>query len=299
MNPYVPVDGTQGLGEPGLGFAGRAVDLDMDGKVDFLYPRLNDGARAKMGATLLQSTGATFTPFENPDHEIDWSIGTFFNADYVGDFDGDGLPDIVRPISASFPGSEGIGVWGFRRHDLQTGFAAYQPLTWILTDPVLGFSVTEYISANAGWNAYAVDTDGDGKVELLFRDARPRSDPEQFTTSRMLALTKFASGGSDSPVRTMSLKGSGRFSDEVRYQMVDVNGDGLADAVEIPNIGGTQIRIAINNGRISCRRHHFLFLRRRRWANPRTQWATTIVAQASIPVFASWTTTLTVALTCS
>ena len=248
--PYVPVPGADGLGEPSLDFAGRAADLDMDGKVDFMYPRLNDGARARMGAALLQSTGSTFTPFESPDHEarsfdrlplkcgLCWRLRRGWAARYRS-------PDLV--VVPRIAGHRGLGISAPPPvSDLRSVSTAHVdsdgPCVGLLGDPV---HICECRMERV-CGRYSTEM---GKLEVLFRDARPGSDPEHFTTNRMLALTKFASGGSESPVRMTSLKGSGRFPFEVRYQMVDVNGDGLADAVEVPNIGGTQIRVAINNGR--------------------------------------------------
>ncbi len=227
--------------EPGLDFSGRAADLNMDGLADFLYPRVINPAGTS-GTRLLRSTGTGFIPFETTETELSKIVGSRFNADYVGDFTGDGLPDIMRAIVQTDTAGD-VGVWGLRPNSQFGGLGPYQTLQ------KLSPGANQPIGANAEWNAYALDTDGDGKLEFVFRDARA-NDPDQSTTARMLALTPLPTDGTGaSSLRVTSLIGSGKHPGEVRYQMADVNGDGLADAIEIPNNGGNTIRIAINNGR--------------------------------------------------
>jgi hypothetical protein len=93
------------------------------------------------------------------------------------------------------------------------------------------------------WNAYMADINGDGAAEFLFWDTTAG-----YTSQRMLAFV-----GTDGGVKTSLLR-SGRAPGSVRYQFVDVNGDGLPDAIEIPingvaKDGSKDFRVVINSGR--------------------------------------------------
>lgn len=64
----------------------------------------------------------------------------------------------------------------------------------------------------------------------------------------MMALRDPKSGGSASVPYALSLLSSEQDVGASHYMMADVNGDGLLDAIEVPNAGGN-VRIAINTGR--------------------------------------------------
>jgi YD repeat-containing protein len=142
---------------------------------------------------------------------------------YVGDFNGDGLVDLIRPM-----GSGAASVWSYLPNT-RDGFA------------------TQSVSMNASysptdtWNAYVNDYNGDGKAEFIFWNSALTNGNKASTF--MHILTDSTSGAV-----TTSLKASAKSAGSVRYQFADLNGDGLPDAIEIPNAGG-DVRIAINTGR--------------------------------------------------
>jgi RHS repeat-associated protein len=167
----------------------------------------------------------------------------------VGDFDGDGFPDIIRPYG--FASDHANAIWAYMLNS-PTGFgtSATNPFVPL---PGLG-SYASCSSANPatcyhydlsqGWSSLLADINGDGKVELLVSAATSSSA----TRMRYLALS-FSGAGSG----TTTLLKSGWTKDDVRYQFADINGDGLPDAIEIPIKGSTDpysgnIRVWKNSG---------------------------------------------------
>jgi YD repeat-containing protein len=157
----------------------------------------------------------------------------------VGDINGDGLPDIVRPFWG-----EASPMWSYRLNS-KTGFAhdyTYLPsMNDCFPDGHCEIGYSGYTRDDLA-NSYAVDINGDGKQEILLWDSTFKHHGN--TATRMRALM-----GLDSGNVPTALLASGKKAGSLRYQFADVNGDGLQDAVEIPIDGGSSIRVWINNGR--------------------------------------------------
>jgi RHS repeat-associated protein len=167
----------------------------------------------------------------------------------VGDFDGDGLPDLIKPIQ--FVNYNGTPFWWFLRNS-SSGFGSDGTyLSWeTIMEEVNGnesspseFDITE------PWNTYIADINGDGKIEVIFWDPAMAKKGKQ--SNRMRAFLSPTSGA----VQT-SLLSSEKKPGSLRYQFADVNGDGLPDAIEIPINGsddtpttGVGFRVWKNNGR--------------------------------------------------
>ena len=213
---------------------GRAADIDADGLADFLLPVSGSGTFHKA----FQSLGNGFVPFADP--VVDAVGGLSFAPTYIGDFTGDGLPDLMRSYMYD---PEGRFAWAIRKNDPITSLGPFQ--IYNFNPP--GETDSHYVDSTEGWNAYAVDIDGDGKLELLYRQATGALSSPTVVGNRMIALANPGVPISPAP-RVLSLLGSERKAASLHYQMLDVNGDGLPDAVGIPNAGG-DFTVAINNGR--------------------------------------------------
>jgi YD repeat-containing protein len=224
-------DGAQAPGYVAQGV--RAVDIDMDGRVDILMPVT---AGAPTHFEILRSTGSNFTPLEVlNDYEVQGlGIDIIRHNLFVGDFTGNGLPDLMRPYTLD---SDHNPVWAYRTNN--PGFGGYQLRSWMAND------VGTYLPAVGSGSSYTVDVDGDGKAELITSNAQFTAGLPVPLGSRMFVIK----GLDQSPPVSVSLRQSNLMDPtSVHYQMIDFNGDGLSDAVEIPN-GGGDIRVYINNGR--------------------------------------------------
>jgi RHS repeat-associated protein len=158
---------------------------------------------------------------------------------YVGDFDGDGLPDLVRAnrLDSSgnfflFASNASAGTFGAN--------PAFGPFSVVTTDLPSGVSTKLHVNDDS--NVYVADIDGDGKMDLLHR-----SDSISGASARMF-ITKWPSAGGNPQTTNLSLMGSDKKVLSYRYQFADINGDGLVDAIQIPNSGG-DVKIAFNTGR--------------------------------------------------
>ena len=134
----IPSPTTQGPAfDPYLDLSGRVADLNADGLVDFLYPRLTSQIGengSTSGSYLLKSTGNGFTSLDPGDIETTMMAGDRFDSDYVGDFNGDGLPDIMRTIVDTTDPAviAAVGLtpsWGLRLNSAPPGgLGTYQPV---------------------------------------------------------------------------------------------------------------------------------------------------------------------------
>jgi RHS repeat-associated protein len=145
---------------------------------------------------------------------------------YVGDFDGDGISDFVGPFGG-FGGRPSR--WGWAKGGTTESYLSYVGFY----DSVLPWDRV---------NAYIGDFEGSGKAQFLFWDRAliaANGQPSTFMRKK---------SGPTSDVVNSTLKGGDKTPGAVRYQFADLNGDGLPDAIEIPNNGG-DVRLAINTGR--------------------------------------------------
>jgi len=250
--------GTYGAGETFLDHGLKSVDIDVDGRSDLLLPlpaEVPFGTRRyRLMQSLSASTPAVFSPFEtNPDNENDGNpfgfgvLGQSPPVIYAGDMTGSGLPNLIRPhLTGTTP-----VVWAFREAAAGAAPGPYQDLTYP-TSSGGSQNIPTFTQASAitgDWNVYLADTDGDGKQNLLYRPFGPTS-PGGLPSPEGMRMYALDGVHPSAPPFVTSLKGSSNqlLHGNVRYLMADVNGDGLADAVEIPVDGGG-LRVAINSGR--------------------------------------------------
>ncbi len=161
------------------------------------------------------------------------------------------LPTTITVTAENLTETVFQGYWGVRVNS-PSGLGSYQALTQpgsflnLLFPNLPAGNVP--IPTGQAWNAYVADVDGDGKQELLFRNGSlPVSaagviGPPVPAGVRMRKFDSLAGGA-----KLTSLLGSDKLPGSIRYEMADVNGDGLLDAIEIP-INGGGIRVAINDG---------------------------------------------------
>jgi hypothetical protein len=205
---------------PGAGIATRIFlrDFDADGDLDALCFPVDTG-----GATLLLNAGGVFSlaptqppaPFDAP-----------VQFPTVGDFDGDGLPDIAAAQSSSttahsvFVAMNGTGGPGGFAFATTTPVAAYP------TTPPYSSLITQLTGIAA------VDVDGDGSDELLVNNA-PFG----------LEVRPVAAGGS---VGAPSRSYPNVFLDPIEDSLRDLDGDGDVDAAVAAGPFGRQL--AMNDG---------------------------------------------------
>jgi RHS repeat-associated protein len=234
FGPLTTIDGPgDNCGENAIVWTstGRALDLDSNGTAELVVPRFS-------GSCADWSTGfatiGSISPGHDPVSSI-WRHNETAPWPYVGDFDGDGLPDVIR----ASPSPDLLGAFRLQyRLNAPSGVIGDFNTVLVPSGP---------LRVQTQWNGFVADIDGDGKAEFLYnQDISDLGHPG----TRMLAVGDLAAPAAspNASSRMLSLLASRKFPDSVYYQMADVNGDGLPDAIEITN-DGVRVRVAINNGR--------------------------------------------------
>jgi RHS repeat-associated protein len=198
---------------------GRLVDLDADGRADFMVrerPRPGGG----VGPPELfrnQVYWATNSGFEQYADPLE-PYSRVYRESYVLDLDGDGLPDLVKPAAdTSAPAMR----WGARRNlgrkfdqwkGSEVGYRAPGPLTFW---PV---------------EALAFDIDGRGAQDLIVEFSPHGATALRWDGATLRRL--------DVPTLLTSC----------RPLFADVNGDGLIDQLDLDTTRGV-VAVAINTGR--------------------------------------------------
>ena len=219
----------------------RTVDLNGDGKVEIISVINADPRMGTNGSyEVFEFDGSQFQPAGISASETfqGWWKATEplqFPLMHVADLNGDGRPELVRStmlVDPYNPPNPQPYRWGYRSNTT-TG-----PLQ-------LGGYAALGVTSGIDHAAYTVDWDNDGSVNLLVRDAVPLGAGD-FFSSQLFALSVDAQGQvvktptalsglpfelSDQ-LTSMSALGRPSYT-YFRTWFVDINGDGLPDAVDV------------------------------------------------------------------
>ncbi|HKQ68534.1 MAG TPA: SpvB/TcaC N-terminal domain-containing protein, partial [Polyangiaceae bacterium] len=163
---------------------------------------------------------------------------------YFADLDGDGLPEAVEPVD-HLPNQSGSR-WTARKNE---GGKLGRRLA-VADDGAILCPDRNAFSVMNTQNIYVADIDGSGRQAFLFQQANRNFECGPFgmfvplippvPNTRYIALTMTGSGAEYSRnVTGTTLKLGSKEPGQIHYLMIDVNGDGLTDALEVRNADGT------------------------------------------------------------
>lgn len=160
---------------------------------------------------------------------------------YVADLDGDGLPEIIRPLAPR--GTDKFATWGFRKN-LGTSFADYTPL--VVDVAVDNVTPKGPQIAVFGEAAFTHDLDGDGRAEFLYSPFDPTTGklPQGADSDLGYVAFSFDHGvGRAAPTNhPLSFNTGGR----IKWPG-DFNGDGLIDFAS-SSVEGNGLSLSLNTG---------------------------------------------------
>jgi RHS repeat-associated protein len=228
----------------------RYVDTDLDNRVDILNLRYTNGFVDPNGAVWFEGDyqNCRNTPQASPMFACTFSEGTptitFFSNSYVGDFDGNGHPDLIRQFGD--PTHSNVGIM-----NAAMSVSAGAPYSFnAVTGPggtLLGSPLLQ---------SFVLDVDGDTRAEMLTNEIIPdASHPGSFVTTVWLNAFNLDSTGAGLP-RPMNLLESHSLQAVsgdpcAHYIFADANGDGLPDAVVTSCTHEPEIYVNSGNGFLS------------------------------------------------
>jgi RHS repeat-associated protein len=212
---------------------GLTADIDMNGRGDFIVygdPIVDTQHPRDDGFRYYDFQNGSFV--EHPNY-FPWAAHDSFPS-LLGDVDGDGLSDQMHQF-----------------FDLPAGV----PLTWAFVFNIGDFKFTDnqVTTANAATLVslnYLVDVYGGGRVQGLTRDTKLVGNQFVATGTRykIISATDRAGGIATETSSLLHPSVSSEFDINWVHVFLDVNGDGLPDAVQIPKAGGNPTTF-INTGR--------------------------------------------------
>jgi RHS repeat-associated protein len=206
----------------------RYADTDFDNRVDILHiASTRTFADPQTGLLLFEgdyqncrNTGQATPAFACTFSENQPTLN-FFSKSYIGDFDGNGRPDLIRETADPARMNVG-GMVAAMSISAGAPYAFTSVGSGLLTSPFLP--------------SYVLDTDGDSRDEMITSEVVPDgAHPGQFVATGWLNAFNLDSSGAGQP-RPMNLPSvdtlqaaSGDMCPG--YLFADVNGDGLDDAI--------------------------------------------------------------------
>lgn len=260
----------------------RAMDIDGDGQVEILFPAqgLLQGPPEVAGSVTIapQWQNWRFSPglgifqpvaIDEPAETTGTPLLTgctycsIWPAQlYIADLLGDGLPEFIRPYLLPLPGSpEAVRArepgWAYRANrpsGLAPAYAFFEGTPPISTPPPTGWT----FYARQFGAAYAADIDGSGKTPLLVRNRVAAACGSVLCATDGVRLEALSlDGPAASPAHrstTLPIIERENLLHSWHYIFLDINGDGLQDALLIPDSGdiyyggGVKPTISINTG---------------------------------------------------
>ncbi len=230
----------------------RAVDVDMDGRSEILFPEVVtlpprnviDGSTTtfEFGVPhwhLFRWTGSAFAAEPEAAAETDGPVDPhpacatppcfeWPNALYISDLNGDGTPDLLRPFGRRDPGSPVLvdTPWALRRNLRGVLDGAYDPLAFQAKGPPSGTPLSTPFNL---WDTLAVPLDSSGRTALLRQSS--------VSTRYHATLAKGETVTIEGDIATTLLHSDFGDTSGFTYVFLDANGDGLPDALRLPNRG--------------------------------------------------------------
>jgi RHS repeat-associated protein len=244
----------------------QQLDVDRDGRTDFAAAALRDYVWEPFvfhvqdwnyfRSTRPAGGGVDFSQLMAPG-KSPW-IGSPANTPlFVADLDGDGLPETLQPAIATLgryeqpAGSlEFVAVahraWWYRRNQ---GNGSMGPITQVSGQGMPWYAVED------GWNSYVAGVDGTSRQALLFGGTDlvfPVNTIGPIHHSFRYHAALMTHTGETRVFDTTLLNADSRDRFGTHYLMLDVNGDGLVDALRVENGDGmhpeTAEKLEINTG---------------------------------------------------
>jgi len=185
----------------GGGAADLAVRQSESGKLWLRFYRFNGVSFDQLGDP---------NNYESPDN-VDEYI-------YVADLDGDGLPELIRNVA---------GPWEYRKNN-NGSLGPYAPLGGPNT-----VGGTFNITATHEYNNFVGDLDGSGRSTLLLM-TDPTGVDTRYGQLSLTTAQRSANGIALSPSTVPWIARNHQFENGMGKVLLDLNGDGLPDAVDYP-----------------------------------------------------------------
>jgi RHS repeat-associated protein len=186
------------------------IDIDGDGAAE-LAVRQNESG--KQWLRFYRFNGTKFDQMADDGNEVPNNIDPYI---YVGDLDGDGLPELIRAVS---------GNWSYRKNNA----GVLGP--YVLLGPPKDGGGTTPVAAINGYNNFIGDLDGSGRSTILLMTGAGATET-RYGGFNLTTTTRSANGVN---FYASTIPWVARGIDTGRGKVIlDLNGDGMADAVEYP-----------------------------------------------------------------